>query len=269
MKNFLVLSTLAVLAAAGTAQACDTCKKDYVFGKPVALGNGMAFSWAHMDKATKKPLSIGVTLTEHALEGLPDASTMDPKMPSMEMILELPSEVKGLPYDHIGLDWNPIGHEPAKIYDKAHFDVHFYTISQAQRKKITVQGQDLQVSRRMPSKGFMAAGYILPPKVDVPMMGSHWIDPTSPELAGAPFGSTFIYGSYNGQLAFVEPMVALSFLQSKPQFERKIAAPAMVSRTGYYPTAYKVTWNDVRKEYNISIDGLAFKTAKPAAIAKK
>ncbi len=26
-------------------------------------------------------------------------------MPAMEMVLEVPKEIKGLPYDHITLDW--------------------------------------------------------------------------------------------------------------------------------------------------------------------
>jgi hypothetical protein len=250
---------VALVASVATANACDNCKKNAVFGKPIVMGNGIAYSWANLDPKTKKPISMGVTLTETALEGLPGVETMNPKMPMMEMTLEVPAPVKGLPYDHITIDWNPIGHEPAKIYDKAHFDVHFYTISPAARKKITVQGADIARSRKTPAPGIMAAGYILPPKVEVPMMGSHWIDPTSRELRGEPFTSTFIYGTYNGKLTFLEPMIALSYLQEKPQFEKKIAVPKKVAQRGYYPNAYKVGYDPVRKEYNIVLSGLALK----------
>jgi hypothetical protein len=268
MKNHLI-TALALTALVATSNACDSCKKDYVFGKPIVVGNGMAFSWARLDKTTKKPISIGVSLTESALKGLPEAKDLDPKMPMMEMVLELPKEIQGQPYDHITLDWNPVGHDPIPIYGKAHFDVHFYTISQAQRRKITLQGQDLAVSRKTPPSGYMAAGYILPPQVDVPMMGSHWINPTSPELSGGPFTSTFIYGSYNGQLAFVEPMIALSFLESKPNLEQKIPAPTRFARTGYYPTSYKINWNEARKEYSISLDNLAYHQAPNAKVVAK
>src|SRR5690606_5961810 len=118
MKTNLFTS-LVFAAIVATAGACDTCKKDLVFGKPIVLGNGMAFSWARIDKVTKKPIAVGVTLTEAALTGLPDAKDLDPKMPMMEYVLEVPKEIKGMPYDHITLDWNPIGHEPVRIYDKA------------------------------------------------------------------------------------------------------------------------------------------------------
>jgi hypothetical protein len=257
------LSALALAALFVSADACDSCKKGYVFGRPVPVGNGMAYSWAKLDEKTKKPVSIGVTLTETALEGLPPVESMDPKMPVMEMVLEVPQEIKGLPYDHITLDWNPVGHPPMKIYDKPHFDLHFYTINQKDRSKITMKGDGVKTSRMTPAKGVMAAGYILPPDVEIPTMGSHWIDPTSPELRGQPFESTYIYGTYGGKLTFLEPMVALSFLQTKPTFEKKVAIPSVVGRTGYYPAKYKVAYNEKRKEYNISLEDLAYlKAAK-------
>ncbi len=151
-----------------------------------------------------------------------------------------------------------MGHPPIKIYDKAHFDVHFYTISEKERAQITLKGDGIRTSRLTPRKGMMAAGYILPPHVDFPKMGSHWVDPTSAELQGGQFTSTFIYGTYGGKLTFVEPMVALSFLQSKPTFEKTVSAPAIFDKAGYYPSKYKVAYNATRKEYTISLEDLAF-----------
>lgn len=267
MKNLLVLSTLAITVLAATSQACDTCKKDYVFGKPVTMGNGMAFAWARMDKKTKKPISIGVTLTENAISGLP--TEVDKTTPMMEMALQLPEEVKGLPYDHIEIGWVPKGHEPAKIYDVPHFDIHFYTVSKAQRAKMTMQGKDLKIARKAPAGGFMAAGYINPPGTDVPNMGTHWIDPKSPEFNGSPFTTTFLYGSYNGQMTFVEPMITKAFLESKPQFEQTISSPSKTTRTGYYPTTYKISWSEARREYTISLEGLKLLKAPNLKMAKK
>src|SRR5688500_7454327 len=117
---------LGIVAMAGLAAACDNCKKDHVFGPAVPVGNGMAMAWAKLDKTTKKPIAVGITLTETAIQGLP--MDMPGEMPTMEYRLELPAVIKGLPYEYILLNWNPKGHIPAKIYDVPHFDAHFFTI---------------------------------------------------------------------------------------------------------------------------------------------
>jgi hypothetical protein len=57
-----------------------------------------------------------------ALKGLPEGKTM-------EFTLALPKEAAPTAYNHIGIDWNPQGHEPQGIYDKPHFDFHFYMIT--------------------------------------------------------------------------------------------------------------------------------------------
>jgi hypothetical protein len=48
----------------------------------------------------------------------------------------------------------------------------------------------------------------------VPRMGNHLLDSQSPELKDSlPFATTFIYGAYEGELIFWEPMITLDFLQ--------------------------------------------------------
>jgi hypothetical protein len=222
-------------------------------------------AWARLDKKTKKPISIGITLTETALQGLP--TDMEGPMPTMEFMLELPSVIKGLPFEYITLNWNPKGHIPLKIYDVPHFDMHFFTISDAERRSITLKGGNMAKAQKTPGKGFMAAGYILPPGTIEPMMGAHWVDPTSPELGGKPFTSTFIYGSYNGKVAFLEPMAALSFLESKPNFVQDLKVAQSFDKTGYYPTKYKVAYNEQRKEYTISLEDVVYKTATKSGMA--
>jgi hypothetical protein len=139
----------------------------------------------------------------------------------------------------------------------------------AQRKSIGLPGpKTLPTFRKLPPTGYMAAGYILPPDVEVPMMGAHWVDPKSPELNGNPFQSTFIYGSYDGQVAFLEPMVALAFLESKPNFEQPISVPKKVAKSGYYPTRYKVSYNADRHEYSISLEGLVMRQGILGKVAK-
>jgi hypothetical protein len=41
-------------------------------------------------------------------------------------ILDFPIQARDTPFQYIMFDWNPNGHEPEGIYDKPHFDFHFY-----------------------------------------------------------------------------------------------------------------------------------------------
>jgi hypothetical protein len=74
----------------------------------------------------------------------------------------------------------------------------------------------------------------MPQGTDMARMGAHWIDPAAPEFNKQPFGKTFIYGSYNGSLAFMEPMTAKTYLDTKPDISEPIKLPAAYQRRGYY-----------------------------------
>jgi hypothetical protein len=259
MSLYTTFAAAAFAALAATTPACPNCKQDYVFGPGVPIGNGMAFSWVRMDAERKHPLEIGLTLTETALEGLP--TELEGDMEAMEVRLDLPPSIKGKPFDHIGLDWVPKGHIPIGVYDIPHFDIHFYTFTPEQRSKITLVDGDLEVCRREPPAGVIPAGYILPPDVEIPNMGAHWIDPTFPELNGQRFTHTFLYGSYDGRLAFLEPMITLEFLKTKPDIEVPIKQPTVFQYSGYYPAKYKISYNAERKEYSISLVDLTYRAA--------
>jgi hypothetical protein len=245
--------------------------KNVVIGKAEVLGNGLVWSWVKKDKAGK-PTSVGITMTETALEGLPDVSKM-PKgaEPMMEINLDLPKGIKGLPFDHVGFDWNPVGHPPVKIYDVPHVDVHFYTIDMKTRRQMMPKTAGMARAAKAPGKRFVPAGYILPPDTIVPQMGAHWISTSAKELRGNPFSTTFLYGTYNGEGAFYEPMVTNAFLQTKPDFSEAIAAPAAYAKAGYYPTKYRVQYNAQRKEYTIALDGLTYRggVATATKVARK
>jgi len=220
------------------------------YGSAQAVGNGTARTFVTWG-SDGNPTSVGVRLTAAALTGLPtDPSGM------FERDLEFPPEAAKTPYDHLGLDWNPVGHEPPGIYNLPHFDVHFYMIDQASQDAITGIGADSSVAVRSPAPEEIPAGYIQGPGV-VPRMGVHWIDPTSPEFNGATFTTTFIYGFYDGHMIFEEPMVTAAFLTSKQNFNQALKLPQVYPRANrYYPTSYSVHWDAQTSEYVISLDGL-------------
>lgn len=217
-----------------------------VLGAPVKVGNGTGYSWVSMSHGA--PAAIGVLLTESALSGLPDKD--------IEYMLPLPSGLKVAPYDHITIDWNVHGHIPTGVYDTPHFDIHFYMIDLETRDKITATGEDLARVNKRPADKYIPEGYIPAPGGEVPRMGSHWIDPSSPEFNGKPFTKTFIYGFYNGSMAFLEPMVSLDYLKTKPDVLENIKLPKEYEAAGYYPTAYAVKYDPAKREYLIMLTGL-------------
>ncbi|MGE5189865.1 MAG: DUF5602 domain-containing protein [Gemmatimonadota bacterium] len=202
------------------------------------------------------PGAIGVTFTETALSGLPENPPSD--VPGWDYELSLPTGDKVPPFDHIVVDWNPRGHVPPGVYDVPHFDFHFCMVTPAERNRITVRGRGMARLRHKPSAKYIPTGYILPEGTEEPRMGSHWIDPAAPEFNKQPFTKTFIYGSYDGHVAFFEPMVALAYLKQKaPGATETVRLPAAYEKHGYYPVAYSVRYDAVRREYTVALEGLA------------
>lgn len=70
------------------------------------------------------------------------------------------------------------------------------------------------------------------------------------------FTRTFLYGSWDGELTFAEPMVTKAFMETKPDFRAPIATPAKYAAPGHYPTEYRVYWNAVTQEYRVALAGL-------------
>jgi hypothetical protein len=109
-----------------------------------------------------------------------------------------------------------------------------------------------------PAPAYLPATYINPGG-GVPQMGVHWIDVTSPELNGAPFTQTFIYGSYNNKVTFYEPMITEEFIKANSSFERSIPMPIKFQKTGYYPTKMKITKTGTVT--NVSLEGFVLRSA--------
>ena len=224
-------------------------------GPSIALGEGRAYAFTTID-ASGKPIAIGLRMSEPALKGLPVEMPHDAT--GWEYILPLPKEASTLGYDHVGIDWNPKGHIPDGVYDMPHFDFHFYMISQADKEKITLKGEDLARAHKAPAPEFMPEGYVLPEGTEVPRMGAHAIDPSSPEFNKMPFTKTFIYGFYDGQMVFLEPMMTKVFLETSPNTTDRIKLPKTYAKHGYYPTMYSVKHDATQREYVISLESLNF-----------
>jgi len=146
-------------------------------------------------------------------------------------------------FHHVAVNWNPKSHIPEGVYNVPHFDFHFYTISPTERERITARGEDLERCRKRLPEAFVPEGYVLAPGSEEPGVGAHWIDPASHEFHGKAFTHTFIYGSYDGRLIFVEPMMSKAFLESKPDIALPVKVLARCERpaTTRRGTASRIT----------------------------
>lgn len=224
---------------ASTTLATRENNRDYntFYGPVVQMGNGHLRSWINITRVGDMPLSIGIEFTSKSFQKLPT----DPlNFAANTFILKLHQKAKAVtPFDHITVNWEPEGHEPPGIYNVPHFDMHFYKISVAEQMAIT------GVPGPVPPTGYLPASYVIQ-AATVPQMGTHWIDPSSPELPPTftPFTHTFIYGSNNGHVIFLEPMITRAFLLAGSSVSKSFPQPIHFSPTGTnYPTVYKI-WNN-------------------------
>lgn len=237
------------------AVACPFCQqKDFIHGGVEVMGNGTVRSWVALDEK-RLPKAVGFTFSESALEGLP-MKKPDNGMDGYEYLILLPKEAAAAGIDHISVDWNPFGHIPEPIYTVPHFDFHFYFVSTAERQKITLDAESMKKCQKKPDAAFLPPDFFYAPQSEYKYMGAHWVDPKTPELNGNPFTHTFIYGTYDAKVIFIEPMVTMDVLKSKQNIDLAVPQPKKFSGKGsLYPTRYTITFDSIRKEYTVALTG--------------
>ena len=255
------------------------------YGAPQKVGNGTVRTYIVKDQKNEgRPLEVGVALSEQALEGLPAPIASSDPMANMHMYtLDMPAQ-NSTPYKFVQFDWNPAGHEPDNVYTIPHFDFHFYTVPVEVRNSIMPSDpQYAAKAANYPAPEFRPPFYLdaataagaPAAAVTIPMMGLHWLDVRSPELqmltgnpAGyRPFTKTFIYGSWDGQFIFDEPMITRAYILEKKTatdpsvVDEVVPVPtaAKYSPAGFYPSAYRITWDAQQKEYRIALTQLSWR----------
>jgi hypothetical protein len=282
------LVTSVVDASRTRAQEMRTIRQ---YGEKVKVGNGFIRTYIVTEQMFGgAPVEIGVAMSEDALEGLPAPMAMSAEEmkkaghSNMTMyLLDLPKR-NPTPYKFVQFDWNAAGHEPAGVYDLPHFDFHFYTVPVEVRNSIVpTDPQYAQKAASYPGADYRAAFYLdaataagaPAAAVTIPQMGLHWLDVRSPELQGLtghpeafkPFTKTFIYGSWDGQFIFDEPMITRAYILAKrdatdPSVRDElipVSVPARRSPAGYYPGAYRITYDATAKEYRIALTQLQWR----------
>ena len=226
-----------------------TTKSATYIGETKVFGSDSIRSWVKTDD-NGNPSSMGVTFKESAFASLGMADEM------MTMLM-LPQTMSGsmmsmmaMPFDHVEVDWVPMGDFAPSPYDKAHLDCHFFTVSMSDQMGM-MGGMD---TTKMDMK-YMPNGYMMDEMTEEGM-GVHCMDTTGKEFHGQPFDHTVGYGFYHGNMAFMETMCAKSFLDAKTSGTFDVKQPQAFKKSGYYPLQYSVNYDAVKKEYSISLDKL-------------
>jgi len=227
-----------------TAALVTSCKKDDVKekvfkGPEQSFQHGKAWTWYEVDDKDA-PVRVAISIDDAAMNSL---DTSHPGTGGHhhenDVVLKFHPKASSTIFDHVGLGWNPHGHEPEAVYGLPHFDFHFYEISPEAVAAIPPYEVDSVKFKNWPAAGYFPATYVNFGG-GVPQMGCHWLDVTSPELSGQLFTQTFIYGSYDGKVTFYEPMITEAFIKANPTFERAIPQPAKFQKPGYYPTKMRI-----------------------------
>jgi len=227
------------------------------YGSQVQLGDGHMRSWIRISPEGV-PEEIGLEMTKGILQNLPTAYT--------EMELDLHQKASTItPYNHIGIDWMPNGHPPP-YFQLPHFDIHFYMLTEEEKMSIPAPRPTNTNLAKVDSFGTPAPG-VLPADYTVPSaaiarMGRHWLDKNADVLPpkNATFTYQFIYGTWNGKVAFLEPMVTRAFLLSGTEVHNTIKQPAIYNLTGtYYPTGYNIYTDEKTGRVYVSLSGFVWR----------
>jgi hypothetical protein len=250
------------------------------------LGNGQVASFAEWHE-TGAPSAIGIRFSADALTSLPteasdhhhcvdrdgDGVIVHSKecAETREYVIPLPEAVsqrEDVPFKWVLLNWNLRGHMPPGIYDVPHFDVHFYMAPIADVFAIRagpcgpelVDCDDFAAGKMPVPDGLMHPDFS---DVDAiaPAMGNHLIDLGGQEFKGEPFTRSWIFGVYEGQVTFYEEMVALAYLQSRPDSCGPIKSPPAVAVSGFYPTQRCVRYDPGANAYTVSMENFVYRAA--------
>ena len=185
-----------------------------------------------------------------------------------QRIIDFPLNDTIAPFKWGLINWQPHGHSPPDVYDRPHFDFHFYTQAFIERNYIRVGPCALLINCDDMATGQnpIPPQYIHPDFMDVgaveSRMGNHLIDVMAPEWNGGDFTETWLYGAYAGKLTFWEPMITLAYLESQPFMCKDIKLPEAYAESGVYPTEYCVRYRNARNEYTVSLEGFVYHEAQ-------
>ncbi len=224
-----------VASKASTNANADT-KYNTFYGPQTDVGAGHARTFATISHSGV-PQEIGVILTEEAFSGLPATNTIYPldfHHKALEATL----------FEHVALGLSAAGHGlPPSGFMGPHFDFRFFMMTAEERLAIPPPpAPGFNVS---PPPGYLPPNYAL--NAPVAQIGRHWGENIF--TAGMTVPHTMIYGTWNGELTFINPIVTLTTLASGQSYSVNYPQPQFFAEHGYYPTMYNIYEDDKGRHY--------------------
>ena len=228
------------------------------YGPAVQFGEGHVRTWVNVSH-DDKPLAIGIEFTDGVLQQQHEHQDGGDNH-GHEVLLRLHQKAKALmPFDHLTMGFMAAGHPPPGIYSIPHFDFHFYKISLEERMAIPTYPQAMNAFKNNPSPGYLPPAYVKAPAGEA-QMGAHWMDVLSPEFNGQQFTHTFVYGSYDGKVSFLEPMATQAFLMGGTTVHKAIRQPQFFDPVNtYYPTRYNIWKNGDNNRHYLAMDQMVLR----------
>jgi hypothetical protein len=281
----LLIGMAALAAGASEVVAADAVT---LYGEAQKLGNGVAQLYVELD-AEGAPSVLGVTFDQGMLEGLPAMPNtwsrcfdkngnggIDPHGEchgDYELELALPQDLAGVtPFTWVSVNWNPMGHTPPAPppWAAPHYDFHFYIMPREAVRQIRPGpcAELIDCNDFTRAQVPVPVQYVHADHIDVGAavndMGNHLIDSKAPELAdgGPEFTHTFIFGAYDGQITFYEPMITLAYFESRPDACVPIKQPQAWAIEGYYPTTYCTRYRADEQRYTVSLEDFVHRAAQ-------
>ncbi|HET9960166.1 MAG TPA: hypothetical protein VFQ61_37000 [Polyangiaceae bacterium] len=247
-----------------------------------SLGDGYVQTFIHRN-SDGSLRAIGVQIDQVAMDTLPmepvnDGATcfdqdgdgeLDPHMECSgghERVLFFP-KVDGLPISWIMFNWQSMGHAPMNVFDKAHFDLHYFIQDYISRNFIRTGPCGTQVNcddfdkamRDIPAPffpvGFENVGGV------AGRMGNHLVNKSEAPFNGEPFTQAFAYGEYDAHLSFFEPVVGTDYLKTRPNTCGAIKPPPAVELSGLYPKKYCSRFRADRGDYIMTLEDFEYRAA--------
>jgi len=239
-SSVIVVAGGSLPAFAQTRNVAGTCEP--AFG-------GQICTWAKMSGS--KVVSLGANVPLTAIEGVPaDGPMVWPPVPAA--VIAMPASARNATgVDHLTVYWEHHGHPPTPFLTP-HFDFHFYSISDSDRKAIDCTNKTKPLA--------VVTGYTLP-DIDIPGlgmleglcvsgMGMHAL--LSPELtATTPFSGTMVMGYYDSKPIFFEPMVAKAKLMEKKSFTLPMVVPKGLAKGVHYPRKFQAVYDAKMPGYRL------------------
>ncbi len=265
--------TAVTLTAAILLPSIAAAKKPAAYEEtaPVPLGDGFITAFGVVENGV--PQALGVRFDDAVFDNAPtghsdgysdvldsEGNVVWPccgheRSPTMPANIAATTE-----FEHIVLNWNPMGHPPPHVYSVPHIDFHFYTQKEHKRIAITPPAAEDMCGPTLPltcdqletaleplPADQQPPEFISPGAVE-PRMGNHLLWMFAPELdpdTPSPFSHTWIYGTWGGEITFWEPMITKQYLESQPNECYDVPTlPAAAPKKGWYPSAYCIEFDD-------------------------